>query len=189
MTTINQFGATNLKSYICNLKSKIRMVYRGLGIFVSTTDITLAFAEFHESSGKWTYSLRNSENANAKKIHEQVNDFIEKNNLQFQVALITVFQESSDFKINGGIIAAATSLPVITDIDIIDKSLGGTGEFFKAMAEKLSIENAELTCVEKAICIALMGILRWREEYNFFSSFTSASRNSIGGAVWLGQEA
>jgi len=33
-----------------------------------------------------------------------------------------------------------------------------------------------------------MGILRWREEYNFLSSDTGASRSSIGGAVWLGQE-
>jgi anhydro-N-acetylmuramic acid kinase len=34
-----------------------------------------------------------------------------------------------------------------------------------------------------------MGILRWREEYNFLSSTTGAKRSSIGGAIWLGQEA
>jgi len=31
-------------------------------------------------------------------------------------------------------------------------------------------------------------VLRWREEDTVMSSVTGASRNSIGGAVWIGQE-
>jgi len=37
--------------------------------------------------------------------------------------------------------------------------------------------------------MALLGALRWREQYTVLSSVTGAKRNSIGGALWLGTEA
>ena len=37
--------------------------------------------------------------------------------------------------------------------------------------------------------MALIGTLRWREEYNVLNSVTGAKRSSIGGALWLGTEA
>jgi anhydro-N-acetylmuramic acid kinase len=30
--------------------------------------------------------------------------------------------------------------------------------------------------------------LRWREKTNVFSSVTGAERDSVGGALWMGQE-
>ena len=47
----------------------------------------------------------------------------------------------------------------------------------------------EKTLVEfkEALIMALIGVLRWREENNVFSSVTGSSRDSIGGAVWIGQ--
>lgn len=42
---------------------------------------------------------------------------------------------------------------------------------------------------KEAVIMALIGVLRWREEYNVIASVTGASRDSIGGAVWIGQEA
>lgn len=42
---------------------------------------------------------------------------------------------------------------------------------------------------KEAMVMALMGVLRWREEYNVLQSVTGARRSSIGGAVWIGQEA
>lgn len=42
---------------------------------------------------------------------------------------------------------------------------------------------------KEALVMALIGVLRWREENNVLSSVTGASRDSIGGAVWMGQEA
>jgi anhydro-N-acetylmuramic acid kinase len=42
---------------------------------------------------------------------------------------------------------------------------------------------------KEAIIMGLIGVLRWREENNVLASVTGASRSSIGGAVWIGQEA
>lgn len=40
---------------------------------------------------------------------------------------------------------------------------------------------------KEALVMALIGTLRWREEANTMSSVTGASRNSVGGALWMGQ--
>jgi anhydro-N-acetylmuramic acid kinase len=42
---------------------------------------------------------------------------------------------------------------------------------------------------KEALIMALLGVLRWRGQYTVLSSVTGASRNSIGGALWLGTEA
>ena len=39
---------------------------------------------------------------------------------------------------------------------------------------------------KEAIVMALIGVLRWREETNVLGSVTGASRDSIGGALWMG---
>ena len=51
------------------------------------------------------------------------------------------------------------------------------------------IPEENLVKYKEALIMALMGTLRWREEYNVLSSVTGAKRNSIGGALWLGTEA
>lgn len=40
---------------------------------------------------------------------------------------------------------------------------------------------------KEALVMALIGALRWREEVNVLSSVTGASRDSVGGALWMGQ--
>ena len=47
----------------------------------------------------------------------------------------------------------------------------------------------DLVQYKEALIMALIGVLRWREENNAIASVTGASRSSIGGAVWIGQEA
>lgn len=58
---------------------------------------------------------------------------------------------------------------------------------------RLSIEvivpEKNIIQYKEALIMALIGILRWREEYNALSTVTGASRNSIGGALWMGTEA
>lgn len=51
------------------------------------------------------------------------------------------------------------------------------------------IPDAQLADYKEALVMALIGVLRWREENNVLASVTGASRDSIGGAVWIGQEA
>lgn len=42
---------------------------------------------------------------------------------------------------------------------------------------------------KEAMIMSLIGVLRWREEYNVLSTVTGAVRNTIGGALWQGGEA
>ena len=51
------------------------------------------------------------------------------------------------------------------------------------------VPPAEVVNYKEALIMALLGLLRWREENTVLQSVTGASRNSIGGAVWMGQEA
>ena len=165
------------------------MVYRVLGILFSDSGYSIAFAEFHENAGVWTFELKTNGSHPTGNSISLIEKFIEENNLQYQVALITVHAESTGLLFNGASIAAATGLPVITDLSTLDVALGGNGEFYGPVSQKLGIPGENMTVLNKTICVAFMGILRWREEYNFLSSVTGASRSSIGGAVWLGQEA
>lgn len=56
----------------------------------------------------------------------------------------------------------------------------------------LSIEvivpDALLVNYKEALIMALLGVLRWREETTTLHSVTGANRNSVGGALWMGQE-
>lgn len=75
---------------------------------------------------------------------------------------------------------------------------GGAFNHFlvEVLSEKLekinrSIEIPEPAIVnnKEALIMGLIGVLRWREENNVLASVTGAQKNSIGGAVWIGQDA
>jgi anhydro-N-acetylmuramic acid kinase len=51
------------------------------------------------------------------------------------------------------------------------------------------VPDTALVDYKEALIMALIGVLRWREENNVLASVTGASRDSIGGAVWIGQDA
>jgi anhydro-N-acetylmuramic acid kinase len=76
----------------------------------------------------------------------------------------------------------------------------GGGAFNKFLIERLDsllkennieimIPDENIIQYKEALAMALIGVLRWRLEYNVMSSVTGAERDSIGGAVWIGQEA
>ncbi len=87
--------------------------------------------------------------------------------------------------------AGATPAPLFTT---------GGGAFNTFLVEEISAQvapygvevvlpPAAVINYKEALIMALLGILRWREENTVLSSVTGAARSSIGGAVWIGQEA
>jgi len=62
-------------------------------------------------------------------------------------------------------------------------------EALDEMNIEVIIPEENLIKYKEALIMALMGTLRWREEYNVLASVTGAKRNTIGGALWLGTEA
>jgi anhydro-N-acetylmuramic acid kinase len=67
-------------------------------------------------------------------------------------------------------------------IERLRKELGG-------LKIEVVVPEDNLVKYKEALIMALIGILRWRQEYNVLSSVTGAARDSIGGALWNGQEA
>jgi anhydro-N-acetylmuramic acid kinase len=62
-------------------------------------------------------------------------------------------------------------------------------EILSELNIQVVIPDESLVKYKEALIMAMIGTLRWREEYNVLSSVTGAKRNSIGGALWLGTEA
>jgi anhydro-N-acetylmuramic acid kinase len=62
-------------------------------------------------------------------------------------------------------------------------------EQLKSINVSVIIPDENLVKYKEALIMGLIGVLRWREEYNVLSSVTGAARDSIGGALWNGQEA
>ena len=54
---------------------------------------------------------------------------------------------------------------------------------------EIVIPDKKVVNYKEALIMALLGVLRWREQNTVLASVTGASRNSIGGALWLGTEA
>jgi anhydro-N-acetylmuramic acid kinase len=58
----------------------------------------------------------------------------------------------------------------------------------KSLQIEVVIPDENIVKYKEALIMALMGVLRWREKTNVFSSVTGAERDSVGGALWMGQE-
>src|SRR6188768_1338246 len=148
------------------------MIYRTIGVLFSDSGYSVAFSEFHENAGTWTFIVKANNSYPSGNSVSLIEKFIEENNLQYQVALIAMYAESPGALFSGASVAAVTGLPVITDLTALDMALGGNGEFYKTASQKLGIKEENLSELNKTICVSFMGILRWREEYNFLSSVT-----------------
>lgn len=94
-----------------------------------------------------------------------------------------------------------TSKPENTSLGDGGKLLAtGGGAFNTFLIQRLSdslknlnieviVPDIKLVNFKEALIMAFIGVLRWRQEYNVLSSVTGASRASIGGALWTGEEA
>lgn len=67
--------------------------------------------------------------------------------------------------------------------------IGRLAEDLNLLNVDVVVPDEKLVQYKEALIMAFMGVLRWRQEYNVLSSVTGAQRDSIGGAVWIGQEA
>lgn len=155
------------------------MNYKALGIMSGSSldGLDIALVSFDESGGKWQYEiiqsttiaftevwanrLKSATQRSAKDyvllhtdfgrlIGHAVNEFIDKNNLEFQVGIIgshghTTFhfpEQNTSCQIgDGASIAAITKLPVVTDLRNMDVALGGQGAPIIPIGEKLLWSN------------------------------------------------
>ena len=62
------------------------------------------------------------------------------------------------------------------------------GEELATLEIQVVVPEPGIVQYKEALVMALIGVLRWRQEYTILSSVTGAERDSIGGAVWIGQE-
>ena len=54
------------------------------------------------------------------------------------------------------------------------------------MRVEVELPDPRLVNFKEALIMALLGVLRWRDEPTTMSTVTGATRDSIGGAVWMG---
>ncbi len=155
------------------------MIYRAIGVMSGSSldGLDIAFAEFQENAGKWSYEikladcysynsdwiqkLKTATSLNAidyQLLHieyghylgQQINKFIDENNLHYQVALISSHGHTT-FHVpakrmtaqlgDGAAIAAETQLPVVTDLRALDLAFGGQGAPIVPIGEKLLLGN------------------------------------------------
>jgi anhydro-N-acetylmuramic acid kinase len=168
---------------------------------------------------QWQQQLKNAKElsvADYMELHQHfgvyigqlINHFIEQHELQHQVQLIAcnghniIKLPSKKLCVqlgDGASIAATTGLAVISDLSAIDIALGGNVEQLFAKADQLlftspdkAIENSMAQIPDQykeSVRVALLGVLRWREEATVLPSVNGATKATIGGALWLGSEA
>ncbi len=151
------------------------MEYRIIGLMSGSSldGLDIVFASLHENAGRWTYEilkagcypyspewterLRSAPGLSALEyqllhadyghfLGRQVNNFIEENDLHYQVALVashghTVFHNPAKRMTaqigDGAAIAAETGLPVVSDLRALDVAFGGQGAPIVPIGEKL----------------------------------------------------
>lgn len=155
------------------------MTYKAIGLMSGSSldGLDIVFAAFTKNAGKWNHEilaadcyeyptewterLKNATTLNARDycllhaeyghyLGEQVNRFINANNIQYQVGLVashghTTFHEPAN-KMTGQIgdgaaIAAETQLPVVSDLRALDVAFGGQGAPIVPIGEKLLFDN------------------------------------------------
>jgi 1,6-anhydro-N-acetylmuramate kinase len=115
--------------------------------------------------------------------------FIRDKELQYQIQLIAspglpLINNSAYTLGDGAAIAAITGINTVSDFKLMDAALGGSNQqlAYQTILPVTNTDEIEL------VHTAFFAVLRWREENNMMAGQTGADRDSIGGAVWIGQE-
>jgi anhydro-N-acetylmuramic acid kinase len=158
------------------------MIYRAIGVMSGSSldGMDIVFAEFQEQAGQWTYEIIAADcysydaawqnnlkeaillpamdyqllhTSYGKYTGEQLNHFIEKNGLQYKVALIASHGHTS-FHLptqgltaqlgDGAAIAAQTNLPVVSDLRAMDVAFGGQGAPIVPVGEKFLLPEHKI---------------------------------------------
>jgi anhydro-N-acetylmuramic acid kinase len=193
-----------------------KMVYRVAGILNKGTEaITIAFIEFEVSGKNWSYQivssstynlsadwqeqLKNAASSDAaaylqlhaeygKLLGNTFQQFAEEHQLDYKIQLIacpglSVFEHLPYNLGDGAAVAAITGINTVSDFFAMHAALGSTSK--KLLFDQIQVPAGDEHAAMIKNCF--FAVLRWREENNFLVD-GGASRNSIGGAVWIGQE-
>lgn len=112
------------------------------------------------------------------KAEDALNTYVEHIALQIKNSLTSYFSNTTiqELMITGG--------------GAFNKYLvGRISEHLAQINFEVFIPEDEVVIYKEALIMALLGALRWREQYTVLASVTGATRNSIGGALWLGTDA
>lgn len=60
-------------------------------------------------------------------------------------------------------------------------------ELLEPMGITVIVADEQTAAYKEALVMALIGALRWRQQFNVLSSVTGASRDSVNGTLWLGE--
>ena len=192
------------------------MVYRVAGILNKGTDaVTIAFIEFEVSGKNWSYQIVSSAtyalttdwqerlkiassfNAAAylqlhaeygKLLGNTFQQFAEEHQLHYKIQLIacpgfSVFEQLPYTLGDGAAVAALTGINTVSDFFAMNAALGSMSKHFLFDQLQVSADDEQAAMVYNCF----FAVLRWREENNLLAD-GGASRSSIGGAVWIGQE-
>ena len=193
------------------------MVYRVLALADSwKQELVAGFVQLEVSGKNWSYELKATARfeydqelkeriskgdgwsaAEYLQLHSEYgkllagcsNQFIQDKELQYQIQLIAspglpLISNSAYTLGDGAAIAAITGINTVSDFKLMDAALGGSNQqlAYQAILPVTNADEIEL------VHTAFFAVLRWREENNMMAGQTGAGRDSIGGAVWIGQE-
>ena len=111
---------------------------------------------------------------------------------------LTTYTEHIAVQVSNAVKKLSADFEPVTDAPKLLVAGGGTHnlvliERLRYLLEEQGVElvvpDNQLADYKEALIMALIGVLRWREENNVLASVTGSVRDSIGGAVWIGQEA
>lgn len=121
---------------------------------------------------------------------KQLVDIIENSNLTGTADILATLVAHIVFQIS----TAVERYPATEPAKMLVTGGGAFNKFLvMKLAEKLQprgiaviVPEDDIVNYKEALAMAFIGVLRWREEENVLSSVTGADKNTIGGALWLG---